>query len=303
MSERRFPNLPSRSWRMAFYVVLIAALLGVNYWAAHRVTQETRIRVPYSPFFLEQVRAGNVVSGHLDRLRAPGRSSSTRPSRPAPRLPRSSFVTEIPSFADTNQLSQLLQQHGVVVNAKPIDNGSPSVEAALLRLRPDDRPAAAPVLGLPPDERIADGRRAGPLACAPLPAGARDGDVRRRRRHRRGEAGADRDRRLPARPGEVPPTRRTDPPRRPAERAARDRQDAARAGRRRRGGCAVLLDVGLGVRRGDRRRGRLTRARPVPAGEAGVAGDRLHRRARRGRPRPQQRRRRASAAATSASRR
>ena len=32
-------------------------------------------------------------------------------------MPRARFVTEIPSFADTNQLSKLLEQHGVVVNA------------------------------------------------------------------------------------------------------------------------------------------------------------------------------------------
>ena len=62
MSERRFPHLPSRPTRIAVYVVAIAVLLGVNYWGAHRVTQVTRIRVPYSPFFLQQVRAGNVVS-------------------------------------------------------------------------------------------------------------------------------------------------------------------------------------------------------------------------------------------------
>ena len=40
--------------------------------------------------------------------------------RPSPRERSTAsvhFVTEIPSFADTNQLSRLLQQHGVVVNA------------------------------------------------------------------------------------------------------------------------------------------------------------------------------------------
>ena len=45
------------------------------------------------------------------------------------------------------------------------------------------------------------------------------------------------------------------------------RQDAARARGRRRGGRAVLPDVGVGVRRDDRRRRRLARARPVRAGQ------------------------------------
>ena len=61
MNRRRF-SLPNRPTRIAVYVVLIAVVLGINYWGAHRVIQETRIRVPYSPFFLEQVRADNVVS-------------------------------------------------------------------------------------------------------------------------------------------------------------------------------------------------------------------------------------------------
>ena len=114
-------------------------------------------------------------------------------------------------------------------------------------------------------------------------------DVRRRRRHRRGRARGQRDRRLPARPAEVPPARRADPARRAALRPARHRQDPAgpRGGRRGRG--AVLLDLRLGVHRGDRRRRRQPGARPVRPGQEGGAVDHLHRRARRDRPRPRRR--------------
>jgi cell division protease FtsH len=134
MSERRF-HLPSRPWRIAAYVLLIAVMLGVNYWGARRVTQVTRVRVPYSPFFLQQVRAGNVVAvtstlselqGDFARATKPP-DSSTSSTR---------FVTEIPSFANTNQLSRLLQQHGVVVNAKRFDNGGPLWERLLLGFAP-----------------------------------------------------------------------------------------------------------------------------------------------------------------------
>ena len=77
---------------------------------------------------------------------------------------------------------------------------------------------------------------------------------------------------------------RARPARRAALRAARNRQDAARPRGRGRGGRRLLLHVGLGVRRGDRGRRRLARARPVQAGQGGGAGDRLHRRAGRDRP-------------------
>jgi cell division protease FtsH len=135
VNERRFPHLPTRPWRIAIYVVLLVVALAVNYWGAHRVIQVTRIRVPYSPFFLQQVRADNVVSvtstasqlqGDFDRAVEP--AGAKRASL--------HFVTEIPSFANTNQLSDLLQRHGVVVNAKPPDNGGPLWERLLLGFGP-----------------------------------------------------------------------------------------------------------------------------------------------------------------------
>ena len=67
---------------------------------------------------------------------------------------------------------------------------------------------------------------------------------------------------------------------------ARHRQDAAGQGRGGRGERAVLLDLGVGVRRGDRRHRRLARPRPVQDRQGGLAGDHLHRRARRHRALP-----------------
>jgi len=106
------------------WLVLIAVMLGVNFWAANRATQVLRIRVPYSPFFLAQVRAGNVaritskgtaIQGDFRRATKP-QGTSTAATR---------FSTEIPAFADTNQLSSTLQAHGVVVNAEPLYTGVP----------------------------------------------------------------------------------------------------------------------------------------------------------------------------------
>jgi cell division protease FtsH len=135
VSERRFPHLPSRPTRIALYVVAIAVLLGINYWGAHRVTQVTRIRVPYSPFFLQQVRTGNVraVVSTGSELQGDFRRS-TKPTGASTGSVH--FVTEIPSFANTDQLSLLLQQHKVVVNAKPPDTGGPLWERLVLGFAP-----------------------------------------------------------------------------------------------------------------------------------------------------------------------
>ena len=122
-TRSRWPQfLTKRSNRIATWLVLIAALLGFNYWAAHRATEVTRIHVPYSPFFLHQVRVGNVAA-----IRSTGTAiqgdfkTATKPAGTS--TSSIHFSTEIPSFADTNQLSQLLQERGVVVNAQPLDTG------------------------------------------------------------------------------------------------------------------------------------------------------------------------------------
>jgi cell division protease FtsH len=107
-----------RWWLLA----LLLGLLIVNYWAGSRAMQaQSRVRVPYSPFFLDQVGKGNVkeitskgtaIQGNFERGTRYGTSKST-----------TRFKTEIPSFADTKALAQLLRRKGVVVNAQPLDKG------------------------------------------------------------------------------------------------------------------------------------------------------------------------------------
>jgi cell division protease FtsH len=89
---------------------------------AHRATAVHRVHVPYSPFFLNQVRAGNVaeitsrgtaIQGRFQRAAAPPAGGG------AARL----FETEIPAFANTNALSRLLESNDVVINAEPLDPG------------------------------------------------------------------------------------------------------------------------------------------------------------------------------------
>ena len=137
--------------------------------------------------------------------------------------------------------------------------------------------------------------------------GLAEDHVPRRRGRGRGGGGAPRDQGVPREPEEVPGARRPHPQGRPALRASGHRQDAARPRRRRRGGRAVLLHLGLGLRRDVRRRRRLARARPVRAGQAELALHHLHGRDRRRRPpsrrRPRRRPRRARADAQPAARR
>jgi cell division protease FtsH len=120
------------SWRLAAFFV---ALLAVNIWAGSRATgAPARIRVPYSPFFLQQVSLGHVTSITSKGTAIQGvfRHNETYAGSKATTL----FETEIPAFADTNELSTLLQRKSVVVNAQPLTTSAPWWETVLVSFLP-----------------------------------------------------------------------------------------------------------------------------------------------------------------------
>jgi cell division protease FtsH len=120
------------SWR---WIVFFLILLGINYFIGSRATQQaTRIRVPYSPFFLDQIREGDVVSITSKGTAIQGtfkKATSYNGSKSSTR-----FGTEIPAFADTKALSNLLERKGVVVNAKPLTGSVAWWESLLLSFGP-----------------------------------------------------------------------------------------------------------------------------------------------------------------------
>ncbi|HET7045441.1 MAG TPA: ATP-dependent metallopeptidase FtsH/Yme1/Tma family protein, partial [Gaiellaceae bacterium] len=111
-----------RARRLRFWVVVILPLLVVNFWLAHEATKPPpRIRVPYSPFFVDQVRAGNVaeISARGSTIQGTFRKPRAyEGSRTASR-----FRTEIPVFTDGAALTRLLQRERVVVNAVSLQTG------------------------------------------------------------------------------------------------------------------------------------------------------------------------------------
>jgi cell division protease FtsH len=130
----RLPRFPRRQ-RFAAYGVGIAVMLVVNIWAANQATQVHRTHVPYSPFFLAQIRRGNV-----ETITSQGTAIQGRLKRAAKVTPSSSagrnFSTEIPSFANTQQLDRLLESKGVSVNAQPLQTSGPWWERLLLGIVP-----------------------------------------------------------------------------------------------------------------------------------------------------------------------
>jgi cell division protease FtsH len=121
---------PSRAW-----IVFFLALLALNFYFGSRATQPpSRVRVPYSPFFLQQVTAG-----HVKEITSKGtaiQGTFTQKVAYAGSKPTTLFETEIPAFANNDALTSLLEENEVVVNAQPLDTGAPWWQNLLLGFGP-----------------------------------------------------------------------------------------------------------------------------------------------------------------------
>jgi cell division protease FtsH len=127
---------PPQRFRVAWWIALsFIGLLLLNYFAARSATQAAaRVRIPYSPAFIDDVKAGKVLSISSKGTAIQGtftQKISYQKSKPTTR-----FSTEIPAFANTDQLSNLLQSKGVTINAKPLDSGAPWWEQLLIGFGP-----------------------------------------------------------------------------------------------------------------------------------------------------------------------
>jgi cell division protease FtsH len=118
-----------------WWVALLLALFALNYYAGALVTDDDqRLSVPYSPFFLAQVDAANVEEITSEgttiqgAFRSPQRYGGSEPTR--------EFETEVPAFANTDALSRSLESADVIVNAKPLDTGSPWWQTLLIGFGP-----------------------------------------------------------------------------------------------------------------------------------------------------------------------
>ena len=111
------PKPPMLPWSPRRFFLILLILLVVN-WAIVAVfaPAEPRIRVPYTPTFLAQVRDGNVkeISSTAETVKGEFDSEVTYQGEKAKK-----FETEIPTFADENELANLLERQDVVVNANP----------------------------------------------------------------------------------------------------------------------------------------------------------------------------------------
>jgi cell division protease FtsH len=108
---------PMIPWSGRRFVVILLVLFLLN-WLIVTVfaPAEERVRVPYNPTFLEEVRDGNVkeISSTAETVQGEFRKEVKYKDDKATK-----FETEIPTFANEDELSQLLTERDVTVNAEP----------------------------------------------------------------------------------------------------------------------------------------------------------------------------------------
>ncbi len=109
------------------WIAFLLGLLAVNLLISFLTSgAPDRPRVPYQPFFVNQVQAQNVseISSKGDSIEGQlkNETSYDPPGDDKP-FKVDKFKTEVPSFVDHAQLTNILTQAGVSINAEPPDSG------------------------------------------------------------------------------------------------------------------------------------------------------------------------------------
>ncbi len=130
------PPHPVKRWSK---LLLLPALLLLNYVVIQQILpdQPRRVEVAYT-FFKQQVEADNVaeISTRADVVQGTFRQALTYQPNPAvAAVTAADFSTVVPSFADPG-LEGLLNAHGGVINARPIDEARSPLVTLLLTFGP-----------------------------------------------------------------------------------------------------------------------------------------------------------------------
>ena len=131
------PMIPRSRALLAFFVGLLVLNLLISFLTG---APPDRPRVPYQPFFLEQVKAGNVgtITSREDSIEGELRKPTTYdpPGDDKP-VKVDRFKTQVPAFIDRTGLTKLLTDQQVVINKtkgeryklKPLGDVLPIIEA------------------------------------------------------------------------------------------------------------------------------------------------------------------------------
>ena len=138
MPDQHKPRPPHR---LRGFWIFVLVLLAVN-WLSVLIFQpsssEPRVKVPFSPYFLQQVDAGKIksISSKSDTIQGTFKSKQRYPPNDSKATPTTLFSTQVPTFWNNTELTQSLQKQGVEVNATNPNPGTSLLAEILLGFGP-----------------------------------------------------------------------------------------------------------------------------------------------------------------------
>ncbi|HEY5318057.1 MAG TPA: ATP-dependent zinc metalloprotease FtsH, partial [Solirubrobacteraceae bacterium] len=135
--EHHLPRPPHR-WR-GFWIFVIV-LLAVNWLSVLLIKPAGQVRekVPFSPFFLNELRAGQVksISSKGDTIQGTFKTKLRYPPNDTKATATTLFSTQVPAFWNNTQLAALLRSEGVQVNAQSTTTSESLLAEILLGFGP-----------------------------------------------------------------------------------------------------------------------------------------------------------------------
>ncbi len=129
---------PHRRAGFLWFVVALLALNWLSLLLFQPSTGEPRVKVPFSPYFLKQVKRDSVYSivSKGDTIQGELKTRQRYPADDTKATPTKLFATQVPSFWNGSALSALLQERGVKINAESTSTSESPLEEILLGFGP-----------------------------------------------------------------------------------------------------------------------------------------------------------------------
>jgi cell division protease FtsH len=137
MPEQHKPRPPHRLRGFWIFVVVLLALNWISV-LAFQPSAQPRVKVPFSPYFLQRLEAGQVksISSKGDTIQGTFSTKLRYPPSDAKATPTTLFSTQVPTFWNNATLTALLQSKGVQVNAQSTATSTSLLAEILLGFGP-----------------------------------------------------------------------------------------------------------------------------------------------------------------------
>jgi cell division protease FtsH len=129
---------PHRRPGFLWFVLILVALNWLSLLVFQPSTGQPRITVPFKPFFLQEVQSGQVrsISTKGDTIQGTLKAKVRYPAHDKKAKPTTLFATQVPSFWNNAQLSALLKEKNVTINAKSTSESRSLLAELLLGFGP-----------------------------------------------------------------------------------------------------------------------------------------------------------------------